>query len=365
MIRAAILDFNGVLVDDESAHCDLLLAILAEQGVVLSPSQYHEEYLGYDDRGCFETALGRAGRSFSPHDIAALIALKAERYRAWAQSQLVGFPGAAQVVRDLALLMPVAICSGAIRPEIEIGLEQLGVRSHVQLIVAAEDTNRCKPDPEGYLLALDGLRHACLPDLLPSQCLVVEDSLAGVQSALRAGMHVVAVAHTYTPLELQHAGAHHVVPSLASLSPEWVSQFLDQPAGALPEPPPPEPLADGAAPAVLVICTDLIFTAKIQGTAQALGIKTLLASRPEQVTRLLSERPFKLVLIDLAAGPVASPEHLAAYRNIAPQAQLLAFGSHVETDLLAQASAAGCDLVLPRSRFTTELAHLLRTSLPA
>ena len=62
MIRAVIFDFNGVLVDDEHVHFELFREILAEEGVAISAKQYHEQYLGLDDRGCFEAALSRQAR---------------------------------------------------------------------------------------------------------------------------------------------------------------------------------------------------------------------------------------------------------------------------------------------------------------
>src|SRR5262249_31140798 len=153
MIRAVILDFNGVLVDDEPLHCALLRELLAEEGVAISEEQYHVEYLGYDDRACFEVALGRAGQSVDPERIGDLIARKARRYaRAAASGALRYFPGAAETVRALSGRWPVAVCSGALRPEIESSLRHLGIEGCVAATVSAEDTERCKPDPEGYLL---------------------------------------------------------------------------------------------------------------------------------------------------------------------------------------------------------------------
>ncbi len=62
-IAAVIFDFNGVLVDDESVHCALFQEVLAQEGVRITERDYHERYLGYDDRGCFDAALQDAGQS--------------------------------------------------------------------------------------------------------------------------------------------------------------------------------------------------------------------------------------------------------------------------------------------------------------
>lgn len=229
MIRAVIFDFNGILVDDEQVHFELFREILGREGIALSARVYHERYLGYDDRGCFEAALGAAGRPFDRDRIEELIARKAERYVAVAESGLRFFPGAADCLAALAGRWPLAICSGALRPEIEFALGRIGRRDRVAVIVSAEDTTRCKPDPEGYLLALDALRSrrgAGLRDLEAEHCLVIEDSLAGVASAKGAGMWAVGVLHTYAADELRHAGADALIEGLDALTPHWIDSHF-------------------------------------------------------------------------------------------------------------------------------------------
>jgi beta-phosphoglucomutase-like phosphatase (HAD superfamily) len=230
MIRAVIFDFNGVLVDDEHVHFELFRAILDEEGVAISAQQYHERYLGLDDRGCFEAALTEAGQAADGARLDDLIARKARRYIAVASAGLRYFPGAAACLRTLARFWPLAINSGALRPEIEFALDRLACRARVAAIVSAEDTTRCKPDPQGYLLALDALRRSgspgaapALTDLRPEHCVVVEDSLAGVASAKGAGMWAVGITHTYPAEALREAGADAVIDSLETLTPDWIN----------------------------------------------------------------------------------------------------------------------------------------------
>ena len=80
MIRAVIFDFNGVLVDDESVHFDLFREVLGQEGVEMTEDDYHERYLGLDDRGCFEAALTDAGQPADRDRLDDLIARKARRY---------------------------------------------------------------------------------------------------------------------------------------------------------------------------------------------------------------------------------------------------------------------------------------------
>jgi beta-phosphoglucomutase len=226
MIRAVIFDFNGVLIDDESLHFELFREVLGEEGVALTERQYHEEYLGLDDRGCFEEALGRAGQATARARIDELIARKADRYAARAAAGLRIFPGAAECIAAMARRWPVAINSGALRPEIEFALGLMGVRDRVAAIISAEDTARCKPDPEGYLLALDALRGEVGEDLEAAHCLVVEDSLAGIQSAKAAGMWAVGIPNTYRADQLRAAGADAVPEDLHRLDPDWVRRLF-------------------------------------------------------------------------------------------------------------------------------------------
>jgi beta-phosphoglucomutase len=81
------------------------------------------------------------------------------------------------------------------------------IREHFHVIIAAEDTRACKPDPEGYLKALAAL-NSNMPErqsIQPDQCLVIEDSVAGVTAAKRAGMRCLAVTNSYHEAELKSA----------------------------------------------------------------------------------------------------------------------------------------------------------------
>ncbi len=226
MIRAVIFDFNGVLVDDEFLHFELFREVLAEVGVDLTERQYHQKYLGFDDRRCFEEVLTDNGRASAPSFLDDLIARKAERYIPRAAEGLRYFPGAISAVHALAVRFPLAINSGALRPEIEFSLQRMGLRERIVAVVSAEDATNGKPDPEGYLLALDALRSAVGDDLEAAHCLVFEDSLAGIMSAKGAGMWAVGVSNTYGEEALRNAGADAVLRGLESLDVRWVEQMF-------------------------------------------------------------------------------------------------------------------------------------------
>jgi beta-phosphoglucomutase len=192
MTSGILFDFNGVIVDDESQHCDALIATLAEYGYELDRDTYFREYLGFDDRECFRFAFQRSGR---PHDEKALAEAVTRKHAAYDQAirksmQLV--PGAADFIENAALEgFQLAIVSGALRGEIELVLQLTGLRAHFAEIVAAEDVPACKPDPRGYTQARELLE-------LPSRrCVVIEDSLPGLGAARAAGLRCAMLATSH------------------------------------------------------------------------------------------------------------------------------------------------------------------------
>lgn len=216
MFPATFFDFNGVLVNDEVVHFETFREVLAARGVSLSEQDYLHKYLGFDDAGAFRAILQDAGRSPSPSEIAELIEAKRPLYMQRARAALPTFAGAAELVRRRAAAGPALVVSGALREEIELGLEVLGVRSSILAIVAAEDTQQCKPDPEGYLLGIRYLTERGQASLA-ARGLVIEDSLAGVEAAKAARLPCVGVAHTYSEQELAGAGADAVARTLTDI----------------------------------------------------------------------------------------------------------------------------------------------------
>lgn len=227
MFPATFFDFNGVLVNDEAVHFETFREVLAGVGVPLSEQDYLQRYLGFDDAGAFSAILEDAGRQPSPEQIAALIEAKRPLYMARARAQLPTFPGAAELIVRRAAKGPALVVSGALRDEIELGLEVLGVRSAILAIVSAEDTQACKPDPEGYLIGIRWLAERGQADAA-RRGLVIEDSLSGVIAAKSARLPCIAVTHTYTESELFGAGADAVVSSLASIDDTMLSTLFQR-----------------------------------------------------------------------------------------------------------------------------------------
>jgi DNA-binding NarL/FixJ family response regulator len=108
---------------------------------------------------------------------------------------------------------------------------------------------------------------------------------------------------------------------------------------------------------VVALMDDLFFQIKLAETAKQLGVEVKVATNAEALMGLLASEP-KLVIVDLNARsqPIAAIEKL---RQTQKDVRVVGFLSHVQRELAAQAQAAGCDEVLPRSSFTQNLAAIL------
>jgi beta-phosphoglucomutase-like phosphatase (HAD superfamily) len=205
-----LFDYNGVLVDDEHVHLAAFREVLAPLSIEISDAEYFERYIGFDDAGCFRCVLADRGHPADAAAIAALIEAKRPLYLERARRELKAFSGAAELVRRRAAVGPVGVVSGALYDEILMGLDVLGVRDCVKVIVAAEHMSLPKPDPAGYLAALAAIEEMSGPEAV-RRALVIEDSVAGIAAAKAAKLACLGVAHSHPKPELERAGADLVV----------------------------------------------------------------------------------------------------------------------------------------------------------
>jgi beta-phosphoglucomutase len=119
--------------------------------------------------------------------------------------QFSALPGVEELVRGLWRQYPLAICSGALREEIEAMLEGVSLRDCFPIIIAAQDVTIGKPDPQGYLLTLKLLSEKVGRILKPQDALIVEDAPTVIRSVRSAGFSVLGVAGSYPLAQLSEA----------------------------------------------------------------------------------------------------------------------------------------------------------------
>ena len=215
-INAIVFDFDGVLADSEMLHLRVYRELLGPSGVTITNEQYAERYLGSDDEGVFAQVAIDYGLLLGDEEIEVLIEEKARRFEALVSTADVMFPAAAACVRRLEAEWPLGIASGARRSEIELMLRGSGLSASFRFIVAAGETDNGKPAPDPYL------RAAALHGVPPADCVAIEDSHAGLDSARAAGMRTIGLATTYPRATLV---ADAVVDSLDEVTPALIREL--------------------------------------------------------------------------------------------------------------------------------------------
>jgi HAD superfamily hydrolase (TIGR01509 family) len=204
---------DGVLTDSEPAFYAAINDVLARHGAHIPPDEY-ARFIGGATPDTWAGVLAHTGVDARLADIV-------EEYEEPLMRRLreprLPLPGARELLRALrGRGVPVALCTASYRRWVDAVLAAAGIDAMFDAISAADDVEHTKPDPAPYLLAASRLGVA------PEACVVVEDSLTGVTSALRAGMHVLQLRATDTaaaPVD----GVARVIHSLAEFPMELVA----------------------------------------------------------------------------------------------------------------------------------------------
>lgn len=218
MIKAIFFDFNGVIIDDESIQMKAFQEILRGHDVNITEEWYFDS-LGMDDRTFVRSMFSRAGKPLTDQLLASVIDEKTLMHRDIIKDELPLFPGVLTFLKAASRHFSLGLVSMANIKEVGYVFERGGLTPLFSVVVTAEDTSVCKPAPDCYAGGLAKLnekrqRERQLP-LLPAECLAIEDSPPGIQSARAAGMRTLGVTNTVDEKELRAAGADVVTGSLA------------------------------------------------------------------------------------------------------------------------------------------------------
>jgi HAD superfamily hydrolase (TIGR01509 family) len=223
-LAAIIFDFDGVIANSEPLHFRAFCDEVATRGVILTESEYYRDFLGFDDAGAFRAIADRHRVQWSDRQIAAMIASKAKRIEALEAHTSVLFPGAADAVRRAAAAVPIGIASGALTAEIERTLEREQLAALFTAVVGADQTAASKPSPDPYEHAIALMSSRLHNRLHSADCVALEDSHWGLESARAAGLRTIAVAHTYAADAL--TAADLVIATIADFDLEQVKKLI-------------------------------------------------------------------------------------------------------------------------------------------
>ena len=215
-VGALIFDFDGTIADTEQAHFEGFRRVLADEGLPLDWAEYHDRYIGYDDRGAFAARFADAGRTLEEGQLRLLVDKKARLFPGLVEGQgLEPYPGVLDLMREAGRRgVPVGLCTGALLSDVEPLLRMFGLWDFLQARVTAEETPAGKPDPYPYRLAVRKLA-AFAPGLEAGDCIAFEDTPAGIRSANAAGLRTIGITNTHASGSL--AEAWLVVPTLKGL----------------------------------------------------------------------------------------------------------------------------------------------------
>ena len=230
-LKAILFDFNGVIINDESIHEELINEILLGENLCPEKSEYKELCLGRSDHACLKDILSRRGRFVTDDYLTKLVDAKTKAYQ-YKLGQLETLPIYPDIKVFLDLIktkkLIIGLVSGALREEIELVLQKAGIAEYFSVIVAGDDLETSKPQPDGYLLAVTRLNQSFKDiNLNPAECLAIEDTPAGIEAAKHAGMQVVGIANTY-PLHMLQRQADWTVDYLKEIELDRVKEVLTQ-----------------------------------------------------------------------------------------------------------------------------------------
>jgi len=174
---------DGTLIDSAELHWISWRNTLADEGITITHDQFLSSF-GQRNDSILPQWLGAAA---TPERMEKIGNAKEELYRHLIRRDGISpLPGVADWIQRLHQQGWLqAVASAAPRANIDAVLEALSATHIFQAIVSAEDVHRGKPDPEVYLVA------ASRVSVPPERCIVVEDAVAGIEGARRAGMRSI------------------------------------------------------------------------------------------------------------------------------------------------------------------------------
>lgn len=208
MIKAIIFDFDGLLVNTEELRELSIRNFLMAKGKRFKV----RDYIALMKTTSDETAMFLKKKFELNESIAEITSQRRNFFEELFESRLVLMEGVGVFLRKLrSFNLKKGIASGRNKKDVFDGLTRLGIIDSFEVIITAEDVNKLKPDPEGYLLAAKKLR------VSPGECIAFEDTPHGIEAAKMAGMTCV-----YIPsaryFDSHHPKADLIVESFAKIS---------------------------------------------------------------------------------------------------------------------------------------------------
>jgi len=195
-LEAVLWDMDGVIADTADYHYNAWREVFKERGVSFSKA----DFMQYFGRRADTIIMFALGDKLSTDEANKITDRKQALYRRNIAQNIVPLPGAVALIKSLNQNhIKTAIASSAVRANIDVILRGLGIEKDFQAIVCGTEVAEGKPSPLIFQLAAQKL------GVKPADCVVIEDAIAGVTAAKRAGMKCLAVTNSHTSKGLKNA----------------------------------------------------------------------------------------------------------------------------------------------------------------
>ena len=213
--RAVIWDMDGVIADTAPYHQQAWQETFRRRGIDFTEDDF-KHIFGLRNDSIIPHILGEG---MSQEEIAIIADEKEESFRRIIGQDIKPLPGVIGLIKSLTeARFKLALASSTPIENIQLLTKSLGISNYFQSIVADEDVSEGKPNPQGFLLAARKL------GVEPKNCIVIEDAVAGVTAAKRAGMRCLAVTTTHPRQSLKEADL--VVDTLEAIKVDDIDRLL-------------------------------------------------------------------------------------------------------------------------------------------
>ena len=213
--KAVIWDMDGVIADTGPYHCTAWQQVFHKRGVNFTEEDFRHHFGQRNDTIIRNTM----GQDIPQSDLETVIHEKETTFRDLVRHSIKALPGAINLIKSLAGHgLKVALASSAPPENINLLIAGLGIKDYFQVIVSGTDVIEGKPSPQGFLLAAHRL------GVKSDNCVVVEDAVAGVAGAKRAGMRCIAVTNTHPRESLLEADL--IIDTLEAVTVEDIEKLL-------------------------------------------------------------------------------------------------------------------------------------------
>jgi len=217
-IKAVIWDMDGVIADTAPYHFGAWQRVLQKRGVDFTEEDFRRNFGQRDDTIIRNTL----GKGISQSKISAITEEKERNFRKTVRQSIKPLPGAIKLIKLLTdHEFKMALASSAPIENIRLLTEGLGINNYFQTIISGRDVPEGKPSPQGFLLAAQKL------GVEPKNCIVIEDAVAGVTAAKRAGMCCLAITNTHPRTSLIEADL--IVDTLEAVNIDDLEELLSPP----------------------------------------------------------------------------------------------------------------------------------------